>query len=819
MRYICIHSHFYQPPRENPWLEAIQLQDSAYPYHDWNERITAECYAPNAACRILDAENRIVKIVNNYARTSFNVGPTLLSWLEEKNQEVYRAILEADRESQNSYSGHGSALAQPYNHMILPLASRRDKYTQVVWGMKDFVHRFDRPPEGMWLPETAVDLETLDIMAELGIRFTILAPHQARRVRRLGSRAWRDVSGGRIDPTTAYRLRLPSRRTINLFFYDGPVSRAVAFEGLLNNGEEFAQRLLSAFSKDRPWPELVHIATDGETYGHHHRYGDMALAYALHYIESNKLAQITNYGEYLERYPPTHEVEIVQKTSWSCAHGVERWRSDCGCSSGRHPDWSQAWRAPLREALDWLRDTLVRQYDEKAGEFVKDPRSARNDYIDVILDRSPECIDGFLSQHATHELSEAEQVTLLKLLEIQRHAMLMYTSCGWFFDELSGIETVQILQYAGRAVQLAEELFGDALETHFLEILERAKSNIPEHKDGRHIYERFVKPAMVNWERAAAHYAVSSLFETYPEQARIYCYTFRREHYQSFEAGRAKLVVGRGSVTSEITREVADVSFGVLHFGDHNLHGGVRKFRGEPSYQAVVEELADVFTRAEFPEVIRLLDRTFGEPPYSLKSLFRDEQRRIVNRILESTLVDTEAFYRRIYQDHSPLMRFITELSVPLTDLRVPLPKAFHMAAEFILNIDLHRALQEDAPDLDRIHALLEEAGMWHVQLDFASLGYALQRTIERLAERFRVQTGELPLLQWLEGMVNLARSLPFSVDLWRTQNAYYEVLQTVYDEFQDKAEHGDEAAKMWMGHFIALGEKLSVRVTSVEIV
>ena len=295
-RYICIHGHFYQPPRENPWLEAIELQDSAYPYHDWNERITAECYAPNAVSRILDAENRITRLVNNYAKISFNFGPTLLGWLAATAPEVYQAVLAADRQSRETFSGHGSAIAQPYNHVILPLANHRDRYTQIYWGIRDFEHHFGRAPEGMWLPETAVDLESLEILAELGMRFTILAPHQASRVRSIGSRTWDSVAGGQIDPTRAYEQRLPSGRTLAIFFYDGPVSRAVAFEGLLSRGESFADRLNSAFSEERDWPQLVHIATDGESYGHHHRFGEMALSYALNCIEANQLARLTNYG-------------------------------------------------------------------------------------------------------------------------------------------------------------------------------------------------------------------------------------------------------------------------------------------------------------------------------------------------------------------------------------------------------------------------------------------------------------------------------------------------------------------------------------------
>jgi alpha-amylase/alpha-mannosidase (GH57 family) len=499
----------------------------------------AECYAPNLAARILNPEGDTARIVNNYARMSFNFGPTLLAWLEEKAPEVYRSILAADRESQAAFSGHGNALAQAYNHTILPLANRRDKYTQVVWGIRDFEHRFGRPPEGMWLPETAVDLETLEILAELGVRFTILAPHQALRVRRIAGRAWRDVSGGHIDPTMAYGVRLPSGRAIHLFFYDGPISHAVALEGLLHNGESFARRLLSAFWEDRAWPEIVHIANDGETYGHHHRHGDMALAYAVDYIASNDLAEFTNYGEYLARHPPSHGVEIVENTSWSCAHGVERWRNNCGCNTGAHPGFQQSWRAPLREALDWLRDTLIPCYEGRAGRLFQDPWAARNGYIDVILDRSPETLERFWSGHAAHPLSNAEKITALKLLELQHHAMLMYTSCGWFFDDLSRIETMQVIHYAGRAVQLAEEIFGESLECRFLERLEQAKSNIPEHQDGRRIYERFVKPAMADSAAAGADH-VSSVFDSCLEEARPSCHKVNGRDYGSLEAGRAE---------------------------------------------------------------------------------------------------------------------------------------------------------------------------------------------------------------------------------------------------------------------------------------
>jgi alpha-amylase/alpha-mannosidase (GH57 family) len=805
-RYVCIHGHFYQPPRENPWLEAIELQDSAYPYHDWNERITAECYLPNATSRILDGDGRILRIQNNYSKISFNFGPTLLDWMEGKAPEVYRAVLAADRESRENFSGHGSALAQVYNHMILPLANRRDKFTQVLWGIRDFEHRFGRAPEGLWLSETAADLETLDVLARLGIRFTVLSPHQAHQVRRLRGRNWIDVSGGRIDPSRAYALRLPSGRRMNLFFYDGPISQAVAFEKLLANGENFAARLMSSFSEDRTWPQLAHIATDGETYGHHHRFGEMALAYALQHIETNESTRLTNYGEFLEKHPPTHEVRVFENSSWSCIHGIERWRGNCGCNSGMNPGWNQEWRGPLRAALDWLRDRLAQFCEEMGGRWFKDPWAARDDYIRVILDRSPERLEKFFQKHALFPLADMDRVRALKLMEMQRHAMLMYTSCGWFFDDLSGIETIQVIQYAGRAMQLSEELSGDSLEPQFLERLEKAKSNIPDHRDGRHIYEKFVKPAMVNLEKVGAHYAIRSLFEPYAEHDRIYCFAVDREEFKSSEAGKMKLSLGRARFTSRVTGESVLQSFGVLHFGDHNVNGGVREFRGEEAYQSLVQEISDAFSRADLAEVIRLLDRNFGKNIFSLRSLFRDEQRRILIRILESNLADAGAVYRQLYERNAPLMRF-------LVDLASPLPKSFQAAAEFSLNRSLRDVLMAEEPPLDRVQSLLEEAKGLQIVLDEVSLGYALKETIERTAAKFSAQPAALALLRKLEGLAALARSLPFPVDLWRAQNIFFDVLQTAYPEKRLQAEKGEEEAQAWLEHFRSLGEKLHFRM------
>jgi len=773
VKYVCIHGHFYQPPRENPYLEAIELQDSAYPYHDWNERITAECYAPNAASRILDPQNRIVKLLNNYSYISFNFGPTLLSWLKDQAPRVYAGILEADQQSKERYSGHGSAIAQGYNHMILPLANRRDKVTQVKWGIKDFESRFARRPEGMWLPETAVDTETLEVLAENGIQFTILAPRQAKRVRTKNSTRFHDVSGARINPAHAYIAKLPSKKRINLFFYDGPISQAVAFEGLLSDGKRFADRLMSGFSDSRQGPQLVHIATDGESYGHHHHFGEMALSYAFEEIEHNGLAKLTNYGEFLERYPAEDMVEIVNNSSWSCVHGVERWRSDCGCNSGGHA-WNQQWRAPLRAALDWLRDRLAPIFESRLSLFVRDPWASRDDYISVILDRSPESRAAFLNDHEIRPLDPAEEITVLKLLEMQRHAMLMYTSCGWFFDELSGIETVQVIHYAGRALRLAEDVTGDSIESEFLQHLAKAKSNLPEHGDGAEIYQKWVKPAVVDIPRVAGHYAISSLFENYPEKTTIYCYEVQRLKYSLEAEGKMRLATGAAEFRSAVTEETATLAFSVLHLGDHNVTAGIQPLQNSSDENQ--KKLVEAFTQADTAEVIRLLDQVYGKEIFSLRQLFRDEQRKITNLILNDSLNSAAAVYRTVFDNQAPLIRF-------LNGLEIPVPNALKSAAEIAINSQLQHYLERPDIDIDAIKSLLREASASKITVDSTTLEFKLRKRIESEAGDFSRDPADPAVSQRLLKLLDLVPSFPFPVTLWEAQNLAYRPLLTAYQQ------------------------------------
>lgn len=807
-RYICLHGHFYQPPRENPWLEEVEMQDSSYPYHDWNSRITAECYAPNAVSRILDPDRRIIDIVNNYSKISFNFGPTLLLWMKRHAPRIYQKILDADKEGQRRFGGHGTALAQVYNHIIMPLASDRDKRTQIVWGIKDFELRFKRKPEGMWLPESAADSRTLEIMAQEGILFTILSPYQAKRIRPLGGddASWQDVSGGRIDPKQAYAVRLPSGKSIAVFFYDGPVAHEAAFGSLLSDGGQFARRLISLFDNDGGHPQLAHAATDGETYGHHHRFGEMALAYCLYRIEHEQGVRLTVYGEFLAQHPPRQEAQIYENSSWSCIHGLGRWMSDCGCNSGGSPGRHQKWRRPLRDALDWLRDTLAQVYEKESQGLLREAWQARDDYAGVIADRSCAGVERFWAAHLAKELPPADKVRVMKLLEMQRHALLMYTSCGWFFDDISGIETVQILKYAARAIQLAQELTGLALEETFVKFLERAPGNLPDLADGARVYEVLVKPSVLDFLRLGAHYGVSSLFHEYRDRAHIYSYGVAVKRYHAFESGKHKLAIGAVDVRSDITHETAAVSFSVMHFGDHNIIAAAGEFTGDDDFPLKVSEMQQAFLRGEIPEVVRLMQKHFRHAGYSLWHLFKDEQRKVVHQIFDVALREVDASFARIYADHASIMQ-------AAENLKVPLPKPFASAAEYMLNKQIREALEARDLHLEKLSAAVEDIRKFSLTLDKTTIGFIAGRKITALMEKFAEDLEDISLLERIIHILKIVESLALDLELWKAQNLYFFIGKQRLDLMRQKARAGDEAARRWETLFAALGGYLRVRI------
>lgn len=774
-RYLCVHGHFYQPPRQNPWLEELEAEASAAPFHDWNERITAECYAPNAAARIVDGEGRLLEIHNTYTQISFNFGPTLLAWLEKAEPTTYQQIIAADRLSRANRGGHGNAMAQAYNHVIMPLANRRDKVTQVVWGIGDFQSRFGRLPEGMWLPETAVDLETLDILAQHGMRFTILSPFQAKRVRMPRDKTWSDASNGLIDPSRPYRCRLRSGREIALFFYDGPIAKAIAFDGVLARGEMLIERLMGGFHDERNHTQLVHVATDGETYGHHHRFGEMALAYALSTMARKNLATLTNYGQYLERFPPDQLVEIAENTSWSCAHGIERWRSDCGCQTGGEPGWHQRWRQPLREALDWLRDQLAQLFEDEGRKLLNDPWAARDSYITVILDRSHASVERFFQQQARRRLSDAEVIQALKLLEMQRHALLMYTSCAWFFAEISRIETVQMLAYAARAIQLAREVAGLELEPGFLERLAAAPSNLPQFtENGRDVYLKLVRPKVATLRTVIANYAISALIEPEVPQQTLGVYDIQEVGAHRDSRGSFTLTTGRVRVQSQLMGESLQAIYAALGSDGHDFRCSVKGYVDTEEYTQSQDELFRLFTRHSLTEVVRALDAHFGEEYFTLSHLFPDEQRRIGRQLLAKALERFEQHCEEVYRTNQRLIDFVRTRDLPLPDV-------LRTAAQSSLNAEINLIARQllagqltpgDAAGIIRTHQ--HEAKRLQCTLNFDQLNRAFEAIIERHIALLSQDAGHAQIpRQALE----VAQELKLGLNLWRGQSLFWRYL------------------------------------------
>lgn len=807
-RFICIHGHFYQPPRENPWLEQIEFQESAQPYHDWNERVTAECYAPNAVSRIMDRDWRIIGLINNYSSISFNVGPTLLSWLETHHPEIYESILDADRESMNNFSGHGSAIAQVYNHMIMPLANRRDKETQVKWAIRDFQERFNRYPEGMWLPETAVDLETLEVLAQNDIKFTVLAPHQALKIRRVGEENWIDVSEGKIDPRRVYLCNLPSGKSIAIFFFDKKTATDIAFGNLLQNGEAFAKRLIDSLQDADGEPMLESIASDGELYGHHHSHGDMSLAYCLYFISSDSSTKLTNYAEFLSHAPPRFEVQIKENTSWSCIHGVERWRSDCGDNMGR-AGWHQAWRRPLREAMDWLRDTLSGAYEDEASKYLKDPWEARNNYIDVMLDRSKENVGGFFAREAVKPLNKKQMRRVIKLLEMQRYAMLMYTSCGWFFDEISGLETVQVMKYAAKAMQLAHELFGLNLEGGYVRILKNAPSNISEFENGAKIYQIFIKPAIVDFVKISAQNTMIGLFEddvktgVLTPRSPNCCFKISSTQIEKRDDGKFRLLVHCSQLYSNITLDEKSFSSAALWLGDHNVSCGAKPNMQEEAFTNMRNEVLECFERGQINEIIVALSKYFGANMYTLKDLFRDDQKYIMDYILADGIKKAKDLYDIIYHDNAAMLRFMKEI-------RVPSPKPMLSAADVTLNVDMEQLLSAETPDLTQLRRVIDESNHLSVTLDSELLAYKASEMVADQFNKLSKAPENIETIRWISRLIQTVSELPIKLNLWQSQNVAFKIAEKQYKEMKDKQ---SEDSNEWVTAFTHLCELIGIRL------
>lgn len=812
--FVTVHGHFYQPPRENPYLDAIERQPSASPYHDWNERIHHECYRPNAYARVLNDRAEVMGIVNNYEYLSFNIGPTLMNWLERYDQSVYQRILEADRKSCQRLDGHGNAIAQVYNHIIMPLANKRDKITQVRWGIADFRSRFGRDPEGMWLAETAVDYATLEVLVAEGIRFIILAPSQAERCRPFPTEdnldpQWHEVGGSQIDPTRPYRCYLKSTLQgsdplsfhhtnngdfpingnmpyIDIFFYDGPISRDMGFNDVLSSSEHFAGRISQAVRGDHRQSQLISVATDGETFGHHKGATEKCLAYAFTEEFPKRGWTVTNFAHYLSLNPPTWEVELKPVTAWSCSHGVDRWQDNCGCAGGG--GWHQEWRRPLRDSLNWLRDRLIPIFQENGRKFFRDPWEARDNYIEVMRDRSTANINKFLAKHQNHELKKMEKVDALRLLEMQRHSLLMFTSCGWFFEEISRPEGVQILRYAARAMELAGDVAGVPLEKEFITRLELAPSNVDLFKNGAEVYRQLVITNQISLKQVAAHYAISSLFTNYKREQTVYCYEAKQIDYQMQRMGAITLAVGQVELTSEITRESQLLVFAVLHLGGWDFHSCIQPFGGRRSYTLLKERLFNTLPEGSAAHAILEMVRIFGDQSFSLRDLFAEERHRIMSLLSQETLTRLDQLYTQVYRDnYGIMMAFYRD--------ELPVPVELQVAADVALShrcLNAARGLESESSEgylginsLVELEAIATEASNLRCRINHPEVRPTLERLVVRSLNVIlneitseELDTKKMKVLEEgvekLQRLITLGKKLNLGLVLDKAQEVYF---------------------------------------------
>jgi alpha-amylase/alpha-mannosidase (GH57 family) len=768
---LIVHGHFYQPPRENPWTNAVERQPGARPFDNWNERIHFECYRPNAYARVVDLYGRVERIVNNYASINFNFGATLLNWLARHHPETYARVLEADRVSACSRGGHGNAIAQGYHHSILPLCNARDRLTEIRWGVADFQSRFGRDPESLWLPETACDDATLGALIDEGLAYVILSPFQAARVRPVGAQVWESVADGLIDTGAPYRYfhRDGSNRSIAIFFYDGQLAKSVAFDGVLASSHLLIERFVSAEGRGG----LVHIATDGETYGHHFKFGDRCLAYALEVEAPARGFRVTNYGEYLEQNQPEWEVELRhdadgEGTAWSCAHGLGRWARDCSCHAGAPEGWNQRWRDPLRRALNFLRDEAATVFERQGGDLFRDVWRARDDYVSILCGAKERA--EYLREHATHDLGVAEEIRALTLLEMQRASLMMFTSCGWFFNDVAGIETVQVLRYAARVLELLDELEVASPRAQFLELLAEAESNDTAHGNGADIFYAQVESSRVSPRRVAASLAISGLVAAPDESGQSAGYDFARARFERRQHGRLALATERLRLESRATGRRFDFAAASMHF-----YCALREFEGEAEFAAASQKLREEFRASSLPRMLRLVRDEFGPDEYGLEHLLPQGRQGIYEIVFGQMIERFTEQYEFLYEENRRNIEMLQEAGFEL-------PQELRAAAEFTVGRRFELRLQrlEREPSPATLRAAVEIAD------EIARRGYRLDRTrtrrqVGRLITRAASVAVASPATENLEAafeLIRVAHKLGLEADVERAQEIVYEAVR-----------------------------------------
>ncbi len=780
-RYVCVHGHFYQPPRENPWLGVIERQPGADPYHDWNERIAAECYAPNTRARVQDHERRILRLANNFLHVSFDLGPTLRQWLARHHPRVHARIVGADRHNARRHGGHGNAMAQGYGHLILPLSNERDRRTQVLWGLADFAHAFGRRAEGMWLPECAVDVATVRTLIDHGVRFVVLAPGQAGRVRPLSGGAWQDVDAQTLDTRGAYRLfdragsgeTLPNR-WLDVFFYRGELAHAISFEHLLRSAAAMLERFTAAFDQSQSGPQLASVATDGEDYGHHYPFGEMCLAYFHELLMKEDEPALTYYAQYRADHPPAWEVELApgprgEGTSWSCAHGVDRWARDCGCGRNEAKGWTTAWRAPLRAAFDALRARIDAAFEEAGARWLRDPWEARDAYVAVLLDPSAEVHDRFLAAHAPAARGDrAAEDAVWRLLEAEHNAMLMYTSCGWFFEDLARPEPVQNMRYALRAAQLAQPFAHTDLEALLVDALSHAKSNRADQGTGADLFAREVRPSVCPPETVAACVVLHALCDL---EAPPYAYTVRLQ------------------ATDRAALDGADALRGRLTLDDHRLHtttagaflAALLPDKGPACWvhlcaeeQEAHDKLA-AWTAQPQAELIAQL----ADTGVHLRDLPAESRNRLFGHVLGDKVAECTERFARTYDELRPYLGALHEH-------RVAVPAAARALSESVLSTRFTEACARlraaggwDRSAADEARAVLAEADQYGLEVKRGpgaqEVGALVLALLERLA-----QGPEPAHLEEIDTLVRFSREVGLSFENnGEIENRYWYLLRS----------------------------------------